>query len=185
MAIKINVRKATGEYDQGVSKMLGNPVITEDILNSLPPSAMFLMQIRLEDIKDLDTENVLPHQGYLYFFLDTEDGLYSLKPIIIYYDGEPTHFIDGFNDVVEGFEQYNQDYLITFEACEDSSDGNKLLGHPSDWQYQETTDRLLFQLDPLASAEMDLFSSFDGFLYFFFDGDTIDFKKVKLIEDLS
>ena len=96
-----------------------------------------------------------------------------------------THHIDGFNDIVDGFEQYNQDFLITFEKCDDDADGNKLLGHPSDWQYQETTDRLLFQLDPLDDNEMDLFSTFDGFLYFFFEGDKVDFSKVKLITDIS
>ena len=57
--------------------------------------------------------------------------------------------------------------------------------HPADWQYQETTDRLLFQLDPLADNEMDLFSLLDGFLYFFFEGDDRDFSKVKLVEDIS
>ncbi len=185
MAIKIITKKAEGEYDKGSSKMLGNPVLSEEIFDSLPSTAMFLMQIRLEDIKDLDKENILPHKGYLYFFLDTEDGPYALKPIIIYFDGEPTHYIDGFNDIVDGFEQYNQDYLITFEECDDEVDGNKLLGHPADWQYQETTDRLLFQLDPLADEEMDIFSTFDGFLYFFFDGEEVDFNKVKLIEDIS
>ena len=185
MAIRINVVKAEGEYDKGLSKMLGNPVLPADLVDALPSSVMFLMQIRLEDIKDLDEENILPHQGYLYFFLDTEDGAYNLKPIVIYYDGEPTHFIDGFNDIVDDFEQYNQDFLISFEKCEDEADGNKLLGYPADWQYQETSDRLLFQLDPLAGNEMDLFSTFDGFLYFFFDGENIDFDKVKLIEDIS
>lgn len=184
-AIKLKIKKAEGEYDVGLSKMLGNPVLPEGMDESLPSTAMFLMQIRLEDIKDLDEDNILPHSGYLYFFLDTENGLYSLTPIVIYYDGEPTHHIDGFNDIVDGFEQYNQDYLIEFEKCDDEADGNKLLGHPSDWQYQEANDRLLFQLDPLDSEEMDLFSTFDGFLYFFFEGDKVDFDKVKLIEDIS
>ena len=184
-AIRIKVKKAEGEYDQGLSKMLGNPVLPKKLMDSLPSTAMFLMQIRLEDIAEFDEDNVLPHKGYLYFFLDTENGAYSLKPIVEYYAGEPTHFVDGFNDIVDGFEEYNQDYLIEFEKCDDEADGNKLLGHPADWQYQETTDRLLLQLDPLADEEMNLFSTFDGFLYFFFEGEKIDFKKIKLIEDIS
>ena len=100
MAIRIRTKKAEGNYDVGLSKMLGNPVLPEGIDESLPSTAMFLMQIRLEDIKDLDEENVLPHTGYLYFFLDTENGPYSLTPIVIFYNGEPTHHIDGFNDIV-------------------------------------------------------------------------------------
>lgn len=184
-AIRIKVKKAKGEYDVGLSKMLGDPVLPEDMLDTLPQTAMFLMQIRLEDIKDLDEENILPHTGYLYFFLDTENGAYNLKPIVKYFDGEPTHHIEGFNEIVDGFEEYNQDFLITFEKCDDEADGNKLLGHPADWQYQETSDKLLFQLDPLACEEMKLFPTFDGFLYFFFGKNVKDFKKVKLVEDIS
>ena len=185
MAIKLKIKKAEGEYDQGLSKMLGNPVLPEGLVDTLPSSAMFLMQIRLEDIKDLDENNILPHHGYLYFFLDTEDSIYNLKPIVIYKDEEPTNLITGFNEVVDDFEKYNEDYLVEFEKCDDDADGNKLLGHPSDWQYQETTDQLLFQLDPLDNEELDLFSTFDGFLYFFFEGNDRDFSKVKLVEDIS
>lgn len=185
MAIRIKTKKAEGDYDQGLSKMLGNPVLPKGLDKKLPSTAMFLMQIRLEDIKDLDEENILPHKGYLYFFLDTADSIYNMKPIVVYYAGEPTHLITGFNEIVDEFERYNEDYLIEFEKCDDDADGNKLLGHPADWQYQETADRLLFQLDPLADNEMDLFSLFDGFLYFFFEGDNRDFSKVKLVEDIS
>lgn len=185
MAIRIKTKKAEGDYDQGLSKMLGNPVLPEGLEETLPSTVMFLMQIRLEDIKDLDKDNILPHKGYLYFFLDTEDSVYNMKPIVIYYDGEPTNLITGFNEVVDECEKYNQDFLIEFEKCEDEADGNKLFGHPADWQYQETTDQLLFQLDPLADGEMDLFSTFDGYLYFFFDGENRDFSKVKLVEDIS
>ena len=58
MAIKLKIKKAEGEYDQGLSKMLGNPVLPEGLVDTLPSSVMFLMQIRLEDIKDLDEDNV-------------------------------------------------------------------------------------------------------------------------------
>ena len=94
-------------------------------------------------------------------------------------------FVDGFNEIVDGFEQYNQDFLIEFEKCEDEADGHKLLGHPADWQYQETTEQLLFQLDPMACEKMNLFPTFDGFLYFFFGDDLNDFSKVTLVEDIS
>ena len=184
-AIRLKVKKVEGEYDQGLSKILGNPVLPEELVEAFPSTVMFLMQIKLEDIKDLDEENLLPHHGYLYFFLDTQGGAYNLKPIVKYYDDEPTHFVEGFNEVVDDFEQYNQDFLIEFEKCEDEADGNKLLGHPSDWQYQETKDRLLFQLDPLAGDEMNLFPTFDGFLYFFFGENLKDFDQVKLVVDIS
>ena len=183
--IRIKTKKAEGKYQVGASKMLGDPVLPEALADSLPQTAMFLMQIRLEDIKDLDEENLLPHEGYLYFFLDTEDGLYSLKPIVKYVKEEPTHHIEGFNGIVEGFEECTHDFLIEFEKCEEDADGNKLLGCPSDWQYAQEPERLLFQLDPLADPEMGILNILDGFIYFFFDEDMKDFDKVKLVEDIS
>lgn len=183
--IKLKVKKATGEYDLGCSKMLGNPTLPEGMEEDLPKSAMFLMQIRLSDIKDIDVENILPHKGYLYFFLDTEDGIYSLKPIVKYYDGEPTYHIEGFNEIVDGFEEYVDDFLIEFSKCDESDSGNKLLGCPSDWQYSGEPNRLLFQLDPLDNEELNLFPTFDGFIYFFFGEDINNFDEVTLLEDFS
>ena len=81
-AIKLKVKKASGDYDVGCSKMLGDPVLPEGMLEELPPTAMFLMQIKLEDIKDLDVENKLPHKGYLYFFLDAEDAGLLIECIV-------------------------------------------------------------------------------------------------------
>lgn len=185
MAIRIKTSKAQGDYDQGLSKMLGNPVLPDGMLEELPPTAMFLMQIRLEDIKELDKENILPHQGYLYFFLDTEDGVYSMKPIVKYYDGEPINLIEGFNEVVDECEEYNEDYLIEFEECDDDEQGNKLFGNPADWPYPETDEKLLFQLDPLADGEMNLFSYFDGFMYFFFGEDQNNFDEIRFVGDFS
>ena len=185
MAIKLKTALAPKEYDLGASKMLGSPTMTQKIMDEVPDTAIFLMQIRLEDIKDLDHENLLPHKGYLYFFLDVEEGAYNMKPIVKYFDGEPDTVFDDFNCEVEGFEQYSKDFLITFEECDESDTGNKLLGCPGDWQYSETPDRLLFQLDPMADEEMGLFPTFDGLMYFFFGEDLRDFDNVKFVEDFS
>ena len=184
-AIRIKTRKAPEDYDQGASIMLGSPVLPKGMDNEIPSTAMFLMQIRLEDIKDLDKENLLPHEGYLYFFLDTEDGVYSLKPIVKYSKEEPEEYIGDWNTIVEGFEKYNQAFLIEFEECDESADGNKLLGCPGDWQFAEAPDRLLFQLDPMGDEQLNLFPTFDGFMYFFFGDDPKDFDSVKFVEDFS
>ncbi len=185
-AIKIKTRKATGDYDLGCSKMLGNPVLPQEIIDELPDNAFFLMQIRLEDIKDLDEDNLLPHRGYLYFFLDAEDGIYNLRPIVKYYGGEPEVLVTEFNDEVPELEQYNEDFIIEFEKCEDDDEGNKLLGCPGDWQFSEEPAQLLFQLDPMDNDEMGLFPTFDGYIYFFFDEeDQNDFDKVRIVEDFS
>lgn len=184
-AIRMKVKPAEGDYDLGASKFLGKPTFPKKLANeSLPESVMFFLQIRLEDIKDLDKENMLPHTGYLYFFIDTADGLYGLKPIVRYYDEEPTHVLDDFNEEVPGFEEYTEDYLIEFAEAEDSETGSKLLGVPADWNYQDEPARLLFQFDPLDS-EMGIFDQLDGLLYFFFGEDKRDFSKVTLKEEFS
>lgn len=183
-AIRLKVKKAEGEYDLGASKFLGSPVIPKKWLNAFGNDVVFLMQIRLSDIKDLDKDNLLPHEGYLYFFLDVSNTEYSLTPIVKYFKGEPTHCLNGFNDIVDGYEQFVDDYLIEFEECDDYEIGNKLLGKPNDWNYAEEPNQLLFQFDPLDS-EMGIFSHLDGLIYFFFGEDKKTFKDVVILEEIS
>ena len=184
-AIKLTVKKAEGKYDQGRSKFLGNPVLPEKWVNAFDGSVIFLLQIRLEEIKDLDKDNKLPHKGYLYFFLDTVDGDYSLRPIVRYYDGIPTDAVDDFNSVVPGYEDYIEEYLIEFESVDDGDNCTKLLGYPSDWNYQDEPRKLLLQFDPLDPG-IEIFDYIDGLFYFFFDeNDEKDFSKVTLMEEYS
>lgn len=183
-AIRLKVKKAVGEYDLGASKFLGGPTLPARLANAFGDNVIFLMQIRLEDIKDLDDENKLPHEGYLYFFLDVSNSEYSLTPIIKYTKSVPTHHIQGFNDIVDGYEQYVDDYLIEFEKCDDYAEGTKLLGKPNDWNYADNSPELLLQFDPLDS-EMGLFSHLDGLIYFFFGKNRKTFKDVTLLEEIS
>ena len=183
-AIRLKAKKVEGKYDLGASKFLGDPVLPEKWLDIFDEFTLFLMQIRLEDIKDLDEENILPHEGYLYIFLDTSGGEYNLQPMVKYYKGEPTHSLEGFNSICPDYERFTDAFLIEFEKCEDESTGNKLFGCPADWNYQDEPRRLLFQFDPLDS-EMGLFDNLDGLLYFFFDGKLGDLKKIKLQEEYS
>ena len=184
MAIKLTLTKATGDYDLGASKFLGSPVLPEKWLNAFDDNVIFLMQLRLSDIKDLDKDNLLPHEGYLYIFLDVSDTEYSLKPIVKYIKEEPTHVLNGFNDIVDGYEEYVDDYLISFSECDDYEGGNKLFGKPNDWDYAEESDQLLLQFDPLDS-EMGLFDHLDGLIYFFFGKDRKNFKDVSIMEEIS
>ena len=183
MAIRMRVRKAEGEYDLGASKFLGSPVVPAGFTDDLSGGTIFLCQIRLSDIKDLDKENELPHEGYLYVFLDTSNSEYSLKPIVRYTKEEPTDCIGQFNEVVDGYEQYVDDYLIDFEPCDDYETGNKLLGYPNDWNYADDPKPLLLQFDPLDS-EMGLFSHLDGLIYLFL-GKSKTFKDVTIMEEIS
>ena len=184
MAIRLRVRKAEGEYDPGASKFLGAPTVPEHLVDDLAEEVIFLMQIRLEDIKELDAENKLPHEGYLYFFLDVSGSEYSMTPIVKYSPEEPTAIYDGFNSAVPGYEAYVEDYLISFEPCDDGDTGHKLLGIPNDWNYAEEAPELLFQFDPL-DGDMGIFDHLDGLIYFFFGKDRKAFTDVRIAEEIS
>ena len=183
-AIHLKVKKAEGKYDQGASKFLGRPVLPEKWLDIFSDTTIFLMQLRLSDLKDLDEENILPHEGYLYIFLDTINGEYDLKPIVKYYKKEPTHCLNGFNEIVDGYEEFIDDYLIEFEKCDDYASGNKLFGQPNDWNYQGEPEKLLLQFDPLDS-DMGFLSHLDGLIYFFLGDDLKTFKDVSIMEEIS
>jgi hypothetical protein len=184
-AIKINVKKAPLDYDPSASKFFGAPAVPIEWQNDFDDdSEMFFCQIRLSDIAQLDTEGRLPHTGYLYVFLNTEDGQYRLRANLRYFDGEPDLVIDEFNSVVDGFERFTEAYLMEFsEACEDEI-CTRLFGIPSDWNYADEPPKLLMQYDPLDN-EMDFLDTLDGFLYFFFDSDEKDVTKVTLHEEYT
>ena len=183
-AIKLTVKKAEGDYDLGASKFLGSPVIPSKWEDDFDENTIFFLQLRLSDIKDLDEDNKLPHEGYLYIFLDIFNSEYSLRPIVKYTKEEPETCLNGFNDIVDGYEEYVDDYLIEFSKCDDYEGGIKLFGKPNDWNYAEESDELLFQFDPLDS-EMGIFDQLDGLIYFFFGKDRKTFKDVVLLEEIS
>ena len=68
---------------------------------------IFFGQIWLSDIVELDTENELPHTGYLYILLDVE--IYPYQAMAYYYDGEPNVVIDDFNETEPQFAHLNED----------------------------------------------------------------------------
>ena len=183
-AIKITVKKAPEGYDLGASKFFGTPTVPIAWDGDFYEDEIFFCQIRLSDIAHLDTENRLPHTGYLYIFLHTEDGKYHLGADVRYHDGEPELAIDDFNLEVEGYEGFNDAYLMEFYEVDDAEDCTRLLGIPSDWNYEDTPPKLLLQFDPLDS-EMGLFDHLDGFLYFFFGKDENDLESVTLVEEYS
>ena len=184
-AIKLKLKNNNAQHDLGVSKFLGKPVLPHEWVDEFDETVLFLLQINLEEIKDLDRDNRLPHKGYLYFFLDTVDGEYSLRPIVRYYEGEPTDVVDDFNIVVPGYEEYTDEYLVEFELVDDEASGTKLFGTPADWNYQDEPRKLLLQFDPLDPG-IELFDYIDGLFYFFFDeNDEKDFSKITLMEEYS
>ena len=72
-AIKIVAKKAPKEHDISESKFFGIPTVPLAWEGDFDDDELFFCQIRLSDIARLDTENRLPHTGYLYIVLHTED----------------------------------------------------------------------------------------------------------------
>ena len=162
-AIGIKIKKAEGDHDLCVSKFFGAPTVPQEWAEQFSEDVIFFAQIRLSDIAELDTENKLPHTGYLYLFLDTE--MYPYQAMAYYYDGEPNTVIDDFNEIEPQFAHLNEDILMSFEPVADNFDGTRLFGLPSSGY--DTDEELLMQFDPL-SGDTGFLDNIDGYAYFFF-----------------
>lgn len=184
MAIKITAKEAKGHYDLGASKFFGTPTIPQEWCQDFSDDEIFFLQIRLSDIADLDTDNNLPHTGYLYVFLHTDNGNYNLRADVRYYDGEPSVALDDFNCAVDGYEAFNKAWLMELESADDTYDGTRLFGSVSGWSYEETEQELFMQFDPLDS-KMGFLDFLDGYLYFLFDENKKDLSKITLKEEYS
>ena len=184
MAIGIKVKKAPADHDLGASKFFGTPTVPLAWEGDFYEDEIFLCQINLADVAHLDKENRLPHTGYLYIFLHTDGGDYELEADVRYFEGEPELAIDDFNLEVEGYEGFNDAYLMEFCEIDDGETCTRLLGIPSDWNYEDEPSKLLLQFDPLDS-EMGFLDHLDGFLYFFFGKDKNDLESVTLVEEYS
>ena len=184
MAIGIKVKKAFADCEPDASKFFGTPTVPLAWEETFDEDEIFFFQIRLRDIAALDTENRLPHSGYLYVFLHTEDGEYGLEADVRYCDSEPELAIDDFNLAVEGFEQYNNAYLMEFERQDADFEGTRLFGEPSDWNYAEHAPDLLMQFDPLDN-DMGFLDHIDGLFYLFFGQDPLDLSQVYLQMEYS
>ena len=177
-AIALKVRKVEpGEQiDEGCSKFFGSPCLpTAD--DPYPDDGVFFAQIRCEDLRDLDPECRLPHEGYLYFFLDAEmypsDDLYMMVNHTL---EEPKYIINDYNEECN-IKGLTDTYVITFEKVDAGYSGTKLLGYPSN-DVDDNDDRggLLLQYDPL-EFDVPFLSTCDGYAFVFFgDGEENKFS---------
>lgn len=180
-AIGIKIHKPEGEHDLGASKFFGAPVLPVGWPDRFSDDVIFFAQIRLTDIAELDTENKLPHTGYLYLFLDVE-MISRYQVMAYYYDGEPNVVVDDFNEIEPQFAHLNEDWLMSFESVDDAADGIKLFGVPTSGY--ETDENLLLQFDPLA-ADTGFLDNIDGYAYFFFEKDGNNTDDIRLVIDRS
>ena len=167
-AIKMKLMKPQDEYDEGQSRFFGDPAIPAWMEDEIEEDEVFLAQIRLPDIATLDTENILPHEGWLYFFIKAEDGsAWTPKQAVVRYSREePAIVLLDFNAESTIPDVMNETWLINFEVAEEAASGMKLLGVPFDWNYADPAPQLLLQYDPLDSPSSFL-EEMDGVAYFF------------------
>ena len=92
-AIKINFSEATDDLT-GKSKWFGSPDFPEgweypDIFddNGEPWPLTFVCQIRCADIAKFDKENLLPHEGMLYFFAAIDEYMEDVWEECPYHNG--------------------------------------------------------------------------------------------------
>ena len=176
-AIAMKVRKVQpGErIDESCSKFFGMPCLPESMQpDPYPDDGVFFAQIRCADIKDLDPECRLPHEGYLYFFLDAE--MYPSNDLYMMVDHspeEPKVVIDDYNECCN-IKGLTDTYVITFEKVDAEYEGTKLLGYPSN-DVDDSDDRtgLLLQYDPL-DFDVPFLSTLDGYAFVFFGEDEED-----------
>jgi len=169
IALKVRKLKKGEKIDESCSKFYGAPTLPKSLVNNYPDDCVFLLQINCKELKDLDPENRLPHEGYLYFFLDAE--MYPSDDLYIFVDHtleEPKYIIDDFNENSPINEGLNEPYIITFEKVDANYSGTKLLGYPSNY-VDEYGDRpgLLLQYDPL-DFDVPFLATCDGYAFVFF-----------------
>lgn len=184
MAIGIKLKRARGRFDPAASKFFGAPTVPLEWEGSFYDEELFLCQIRLSDLAPYDKEGRLPHEGYLYIFLDTSEGEYSLGADVRYFGGEPELLIEDFNAEVAGYESFNDTYLMDFYMVADDADCTRLFGEPSDWNYESEPPRLLLQYDPL-DDDTGFLSHLDGFVYLAFGEDENDLGAITVLEEYS
>lgn len=176
-SIAMNVKKASGKYDITQSKFFGSPTVPHEWEERFHDDIVFFAQIRLSDIAVLDTDNRLPHTGYLYFFLDAE--MYpsdNLDMWVEYYPGEPDMVIDDFNSESPIPSGLCDDYLISFAYASSECDGTKLLGVPSSEKEQDK--KLLLQYDPSDFSDIPFLKDVHGYARVFFGEDESDYDAV-------
>ena len=151
------------------SHFFGPLLAPKGLDDDLYDSTMFLGMIHLPEIASMDKGNKLPHEGYLYFFLDTEDGYRKLKPIVKYSDKEPEFIIDDFNDeLTDEYPGIDKPVGIEFVEVDEEDEGCKLLGYPCDWNYENPPKTPLLLSISHFDEELNFLPHLDGYTYVFF-----------------
>ncbi len=98
IGIKLKRRRETlDNVDSG--KFLGDPVLPSGGRwdRILGEDEVFLCQLRLEELAELDSQRLLPRSGWLWFFVDMD--AYPYTPRVLFAEEEPDEVQEDFNEL--------------------------------------------------------------------------------------
>lgn len=135
----------------------------------------FICQIRCEDIAEFDPEGHLPHEGMLYFFAATDEYVGYDSPVHLGLGEWPKGAVVVKYSKIINMETFQSCIMvdeddqpltesaleISFESCQDDSDGIKLLGIPffSDVRDQYQSYHNLLQIDCDETAGINFYDT--------------------------
>lgn len=145
-SIMLHYGKPDGKIPCGASKFGGNPDLPKDfewfyyegrsydeVVASRPLS--FLAQINLEDVKPLDTDQLLPEKGILYFFYEMHSMKWGFDPkdkgcARVYYYGGPVDQLEPIEAPADLEEEFLFPELpISFSNKRDMPDYNEFVDY--------------------------------------------------------
>ena len=157
------------------SKFLGDPAIPAelDADSVLGDDEVFLCQLDCAEIKPFDKSDLLPKEGWLWFFVDLED--YPYKPRVVYSKWGPEFVLEEYNE--EWVEDTTRAWGVTFSDKEKDNGGAVILPRVAD---DEVT---LLSIDP-EKAQLGLLSGAGGVVSFVIDRAALlekDFSGVRFV----
>ncbi|MBQ8742860.1 MAG: hypothetical protein IJZ03_05785 [Clostridia bacterium] len=99
--------------NEAVSRFFGSPTVPGEWFDDgiFSDFEVFVCQIALADLTDFGGYGLLPSDGYIYFFYDTDD---SENPVRIrFFSDDPDTVVEDFNESVD-FDIPNKEYSVTF-----------------------------------------------------------------------
>lgn len=172
--IGIKTEKAHGEYDPGTSKFFGSPTMPEEWLadGTVSDEDFFLGQLKLSEFESLDKNNLIPHNGFIYFFLAFDNEKYI--PNVRYSPKEPDTLIDDFNTGFDFLGDTEDEYSIDFFETDAGDDGTRIL-------VDNGESITILQYDPLDDNMSPFLANTEKIAYFNIAKDdlkNLDFSKV-------
>ncbi len=156
------------------SKFLGDPVIPAelDADSVLGDDEVFICQLDCAQMKPLDRHDLLPREGWLWFFVDLEEYPYS--PRVVYSKWGPEFVLEEYNE--EWVEDTTRAWGVTFSDKEKDDGGAVILPRVTE------DDVTLLSIDP-EKTQLGLLAGAGGTVSFVLKRDELtaqDFANVRL-----